>query len=347
MLQAGQMAFWPRIKGARIRDVSSALWKDHTLVKAWAMRRTLFLLPSDELAVFVRGTTRRAAYHYRHGVSRVGSKQELDKLLDRVMGILKEPRTRGEIAQMLNKSHGYLLRSKAGGGWGNRSKVPWVDVGASSLPVGYLLHIIAAREVLCFGQNKGAESTFVRADKWVPHWRDVSVEKAERELLVKYLRAYSPATLQDFALWAGMYVRDAKEIWALETGNMVSVDVEGWKASILEQDLPELEKAEVEQPVVRFLPFFDSFILGHKNHQNIVDEKNRKKIYRNQGWVSPILLVDGRAQGVWSHTHKRDGLEVHVTPFAKLSSQVSSQLKEEVSDLDRFLECERVTTTFD
>ena len=347
VLLAGQMAFWPRVKGSTIREVGSALWKDHVLVKAWAMRRTLFLLPSTDMAVFVRGTTRRAAYHYRWGISRVGSKQELDKLLDRVMSILKEPRTRAELADLLNKSHGYKLRSKAGGGWGSKSKIPWVDVGDSSLPVGELLHIIAAREVMCFGPNKGAESTFVRADKWIPHWKDVTVEEAERRLLVKYLHAYGPATLQDFALWAGMYVRDAKEIWALEAENMVPVDVEGWKANILEPDLSHLEKAEIDGPVVRLLPFFDSFILGHKNHQNIVDEKNRKKIYRNQGWVSPILLVDGRAQGVWSHVQKGNSLEVHVTPFSKLSVGVSSQLKEEASDLGRFLDSPNVKTIVD
>src|SRR5947209_4534812 len=125
MLQAGQMAFWPRIKGARIGDVSSALWKDHTLVKAWAMRRTLFLLPSDELAVFVRGTTRRATYHFRRALSRIGSQEKLDDLLDAVLGALEEPRTRSELAEILSKSHGYKLKSKAGGGWGNKRPVPW------------------------------------------------------------------------------------------------------------------------------------------------------------------------------------------------------------------------------
>src|SRR5260370_18990580 len=125
------------------------------------------------------------------------------------------------------------------------------------------------------------------------------VEKAERELLVKYLRAFGPTTLQDFALWAGMYVRDAKPIWQSEAENLVEVDVESWKASILQSNLPDLEKAELAEPVVRLLPYFDSFLLGHKSHRNIVDQGNHKKIYRNQGWGSPALLVDGRAQGIW------------------------------------------------
>jgi hypothetical protein len=308
------------------------------------MRRTMFLVPSHELAVYVRGTVRRAAYNFRWALSRIGSRQELDKLLDNVLEVLSQPSTRTELAQTLSKSHGYKLKSKAGGGWGNRRAVPWIEVGGASLPVGFLLHVIAARDVICSGPNRGNESTFVRADRWIHDWKDMPSVEAERELLVKYLRAFGPATLADFALWTGMYVRDAKEIWSREAENIAQVDIEGLRAGILRSDLPELEKAEVDQPVVRLLPFFDSFALGHKSHRNIVDEKNQPKIYRPQGWVSPVLLVDGRAQGVWSHIQQGSNLEVRVTPFQSLSSRVTSQLREEALDLGRFLECPDVKT---
>lgn len=212
------------------------------------------------------------------------------------------------------------------------------------MPVGWLLHVIAARDVIVSGPGDGNEATYVRADKWIRHWKDMSVEKAERELLVKYLRAYEPTTLQDFALWAGMYVRDAKPIWQSMAENLVQVDVEGRQVSILKSDLPDLEKAELGEPVVHLLPYFDSFLLGHKSHRNIVDQRNHKKIYRNQGWVSPVLLVEGRAQGVWSHQQNKNNLTVRVTPFTRISNAVSSRIREEASDLGRFLECADVKT---
>jgi uncharacterized protein YcaQ len=344
VLLAGQMSIWPRVKGARLRDVDSALWKSHSLVRAWGMRGTMFLLPSDELSVFVRGSARRAAYNLNWAIRHSGSKEDVDQLLDRVAMILEEPRTRTELAQMLTKSHGYKTKSKAAGGWGDKRKVPHVRVGAISLSMGFLLHVLRARDVICSGPNQGTEASYVRADKWIKNWKDVSQEKAERELLAKYLKAHGPATINDFAIWEGLYMKDAKDIWSKEPENMVEVDVEGTKASVLESDLPELEKVEIEEPVVRLVPYFDSFLLGHKSHLNIVDEKNRKKIYRNQGWVSPVLLVDGRAQGVWSHVQKKNDLEVKITPFSKLSNQVSERVKEEASDLGRFLGCENVKT---
>ncbi len=81
--------------------------------------------------------------------------------------------------------------------------------------------------------------------------------------------------------------------------------------------------------------------------RNIVDEKNQKKIYRSQGWVSPVLLVDGRASGVWSHVQNKNTLDVHVSPFSKLSNNVSSQLRVEADELGRFLECPSVKLAID
>src|SRR5260370_27959901 len=138
------MSIWARVKAARIRQVNSAIWNDHTLVRAWAMTRTMFLLPSYQLAVFVRGTPRRASYHFRQALSRIGSQQKLDELLDAVVCALAQPRTRSDLAEILAKSHGYKLKSKAGGGWGNKRPVPWVRVRGSLLPVVWLLHVIAA-----------------------------------------------------------------------------------------------------------------------------------------------------------------------------------------------------------
>lgn len=143
----------------------------------------------------------------------------------------------------------------------------------------------------------------------------------------------------------GLYMPDAKGIWSKVAKDIVDVDVEGTGAGILESDLDVLEKAEIEEPVVRLVPYFDSFLLGHKSHGNIVDEKNRKKIYRAQGWVSPVLLVDGRAQGVWSHVQKKNDPAVRVSPFSKLSVQVSQLARKEAADLGRFLGCENVKTT--
>ena len=220
---------------------------------------------------------------------------------------------------------------------GSRRSVPGIQVGNLLLPSNYLLHLAGARGVYCSGPSKGNESTFVRADRWVPRWKDVPQDRAELELLERYLRAHGPSTVSDFAIWTGMTAGDAKKVWSLGEEHMVQVDVEGWKASLLIEDLPRMVDAHLDGPVVRLLPFFDSFLLGHKSHGNIVGPGDHGRVYRQAGWVSQVLLVDGRAAGVWSHVRKGAKLEVDVQPFKPLPGPVALALRQEAEDLGRFL----------
>ena len=65
LLSAGQASIGIRVRGSKLTDLSTALWNDRTLVKAWCMRRTMFLIPSAELALFARGSALRAEREMR------------------------------------------------------------------------------------------------------------------------------------------------------------------------------------------------------------------------------------------------------------------------------------------
>jgi hypothetical protein len=78
------------------------------------------------------------------------------------------------------------------------------------------------------------------------------VEQAEGLLLRKYLRAFGPATAADFALWTGISLTGAREIWAREEAGFASVDVEGWTAAVLRENLDELSHAKFERPLEQF-----------------------------------------------------------------------------------------------
>jgi DNA glycosylase AlkZ-like len=347
VLSAAEISIWARVKGAKLKDVDRELWQKRSLARAWCMRGTMFLLPSAELSVFARGTSLRPSYNYRYALSRVGSRQALERALDGVVEALDGPLTRNGIADRLSHSTGFRLKLKPGGGWGDGRPVPWVVIGKGSLPVGFLLHTVGVREVICSGPGEGGEATYVRAARWLPGWREVPVESAEDELLTRYMKAFGPASLADFALWMGVYVRDAKAIWARAAGRLARVEVGGEEKWLLDSDSTELERAERDVESVRLLPYFDSFLLGHKSHRNIVAEQDHGRVYRPQGWVSPVVLIGGRARGVWGHAQRKGNLEVHVKAFSKLPGRAKSRVTEEASELASFLGLSGVDVMFD
>ena len=106
-----------------------------------------------------------------------------------------------------------------------------------------------------------------------------------------------------------------------------------------------LTQAEIERPHVCLLPYFDTFILGHKERQH-VEKMHHPKVYRPQGWISPVVLVDGRAVAIWKHTLKGDRLQVDVEKFGPLSKQVTAAIRKETQELGRFLGSSKVEIKF-
>jgi hypothetical protein len=54
LLSAAHISLWSRVRDLQVAHVEAAL-SERSLVKASCMRRTLFLVPSEHLAIFVRG----------------------------------------------------------------------------------------------------------------------------------------------------------------------------------------------------------------------------------------------------------------------------------------------------
>src|SRR5439155_5273550 len=98
------------------------------------------------------------------------------------------------------------------------------------------------------------------------------------------------------------------------------LDADGRITWVLREDLPILKRARLKGPIVRLLPFFDSFLLGQKDHGHLVEASHYKTVYRPQGWLSPVLLIDGRVAGVWSQVSMGTRLSVTIEPFRPLGS---------------------------
>jgi hypothetical protein len=90
--------------------------------------------------------------------------------------------------------------------------------------------------------------------------------------------------------------------------------------------------------VVRLLPAFDHYVVAApRDREAVLPEALKSRVYRPQGWLSPVLLVDGRMEGVWSHERKGDRLVVEIEPFAEQPKWVRRTTEEEAERLTRFL----------
>jgi hypothetical protein len=62
-------------------------------------------------------------------------------------------------------------------------------------------------------------------------------------------------------------------------------------------------------------------------------------VYRPQGWLSPVLLVNGRMLGVWRHEIKGSRVDVIIEPFVPVPAWVRNAAEQEADRLAAFLGC--------
>jgi hypothetical protein len=331
VMSAAEISLGARFEDAVVSDVRRALWEERTLVKTWAMRGTLHLLPAKDLLLYVVALGR----YLKEGVVRWLNRRGLDfrsvsVLSDAIVEALdREPLTRKELGASVGRTLGSDTSQWIEHSWGGVVKCA----------------VLEGR--VCFGPSKGNETTFVRVDRWLGECASAganpdktSQDEACAELLRRYLRAYGPADRRDYCAWSGLRAREADIAWKALEDELIAVSVDGKGLWLLTEDVDGLMKVETGSNVVRLLLNFDSYLLAHKDKGHIVSEDYYKEIYRSAGWIAPVMLCEGRAVGTWSYKRKGGRIRVELAPFEPLLPDVRSMAAEEAHNLGRFLNME-------
>jgi Winged helix DNA-binding domain len=229
------------------------------------------------------------------------------------------PVTREQLAERVSRVVGGRARDRMLSGWGEMLK-----------PASFEGSLIS-------GPPRGQSVTFVRPDRWLKDWTVLDGEEAMREVLRRYLRAYGPATREEFARWWGTQPAPAGRVMAsMPDGELSEVNVEGIRCWAVAEDVDDMRTRRPRQPV-RLLPGFDVYVVGTRPRSSLVDPRFADRVYRQAGWVSPVVLVDGRVAGVWTHERKGDAVTVTVEPFARLTAAHRREVEEEADRLGRVL----------
>jgi hypothetical protein len=248
------------VRSAASPDLDTALWDGRTLVRTWAARGTLHLLPADELDLWVGALTDRDA--------------------------------RRRFPPSWEREHGVTAA--------------------------------AARGLLCSGPTRDGAVTFVGPAAWLGrHLAPAAPAAANRDVLRRFLAANGPATAADVARWWGEQPAPAKR-WISDAADALAPVEVGGEAGFVDraEDADELAATPdggadpADAPVL--LPGFDPWVIAPRSHRrHAIPQGREPEVSRTAGWISPVLVVDGRIAGVWDDT-----AGIAVRPFAPLPTAV-------------------------
>lgn len=322
VMSSAELTLWARVDDLEPGAVARALWEERALVKTWAMRGTLHLLPSAEFGLWSAATSTRRSYLKPAWLRYFGvTREELEGLLGAIGDALDgRALTRQELAAEVARRTGSatigdtLLHS-----WGSSLKPS------------------AFRGELCFAPSAGQNVRFTRPDRWLGPFQRMDEDEAMAEVARRFFAAGGPATREDFARWWGEAAAPAERLMTRLGDALAPVDVEGERYWMLASHVPEAITAE-PSGVVRLLPAFDQYVVAATRHAaHLLPGDVRDRIYRQQGWLSPVLLVDGRMDGIWRHERKGRRLVVQIEPFVAQPGWVRAAAEAEAERLANFL----------
>ena len=289
---AAALGIRARRPGSTLAEVEHARFDERSVVRTWAMRGTLHLIPAEDA---------------RWLVALLGP-----------IGLRKSARRITELGVGLPEAAAAARRALSDGPLTRRELADAVRAAGVALAddpqvPAWLTGVVAMQGEIV----EGPANRFVLTGDWLgppgPAPGDPVLELARR-----HAHAHPPSGPEDFALWSGLGLRDARR--AYERLDLEEVKVLGRRAWVP-------RGVEPAPPHVRLLPMFDSLLLGHRDRSLILRPEHDRAVRPGGGILAATLVVDGHIEGTWKLERGRP----RVTPFGDPPDYAT-----EVADVARF-----------
>ncbi len=305
------LALWNRVEGFVPEDLHAA-FADRRIVKATLMRNTLHAVHAEDYAPFqaVMAPGLRASRVYDRRYTSTGlTEEDADGTLSRLAEFLAHPHTGTDVEREVTAHFGERARQVW---WALKTYAPLHHVPTGGPWSFRLPNTYRAAPALAAGAAP-------------------DVAAGARRLLLAYLKAFGPASAQDFARFT-LLGRPVITRALGDLGDQV-VRVPGPGRAVL-YDLPDATVPDEDTPAPpRLLPMWDSILLAHAVPGRVMSPEHRPLVVRRNGDILPTLLVDGQVAGVWRTI---DGA-LELTAFRKLDKESWRGLTEEAERLAALL----------
>ncbi|HYV95253.1 MAG TPA: winged helix DNA-binding domain-containing protein [Chitinophagales bacterium] len=297
------MAKWAiglRLSGLNDADVEKA-FNDGAILRTHMLRPTWhFVTPAD-----IRWMLALTSPRVNVGNAHMYRKLELDN-------------------KIFKRSNDKLAKTLLGGKQLTRSTLKAAlekaKISSDGLRLGYLLMRAELDGIICSGPREGKQFTYALLEERVPSAITLDREEALAELTKRYFASRGPATLQDFAWWSGLTMKDARAGMSALSSHFVHEH-----DSIYDQEylfVGTESRLEPKHQSTFLMPDYDEYGISYRNRsyaqfnpKNIIGEKRDGNPVYNH-----MLVVDGVIRGTWRRVIKNKTVFIEITSFITLNA---------------------------
>ena len=295
-------------------DVEEAL-ANRQLVRTWAMRGTLHIVPAADLRWLITLLGPRLIANAALRRKQLDlTESDLDRSVAIILRALEE--------EPVIERNRLLERLERGG----------IATGEQR---GYnILWHAALSGAICFGPRSGKQHTFVALDAWVPPSSSLPREEALGRLALGYCASHGPATVADFTAWTGLTAVDVRAAFE-SAGTRIAAEQRNGREYWTSTERPAARRSSNS---AFLLPGFDEFLLGYRDRGDVLDAEHAQIICPgNNGVFRPTIVVGGRVVGTWSQQLTKGRVTIRLSPFAPLDPAAMTGLQVALGRYGRFL----------
>lgn len=199
-----------------------------------------------------------------------------------------------------------------------------------------LSHILVYAEmegIVCSGATKGKKQTYALLSERVQKTKNFTKEESLGKLARAYFSSHGPATLQDFIWWSGLPVKDARSALEMVKSEFISETID----SDTYYMAPDSSLAKNDKPSLYLLPAFDEFLISYKNRTASLLLENHKKTVSNNGIFYPIIVLNGKVEGLWKRTFKKETVIIETDFFHSNTPEIEQLFHEKREAFGSFL----------
>jgi hypothetical protein len=153
---------------------------------------------------------------------------------------------------------------------------------------------------------------FVSTEAWLGRsLPQMGADEALGTLAAEYLRAYGPATADDFAWWTGLPRARCEQAMLQHDPVVLDDGLLLWPA-----DRRAFEQSRPLANRVNLLPAWDPYPMGYADRSRMGEPAALEAVFEPNGASAPILLVEGRISGRWNmHVTRTNAITITIETF--------------------------------
>lgn len=245
----------------------------------------------------------------------------------------------GMDAALFTKANDLIIKALEGGKSLSRQEIMQeLEKGGIKTDSSRAVHFMINAEtdaIVCNGTPKGKEITYALLDEKVPKGLILNKEESLFALAQRYFRSHSPATLQDFHWWSGLSMTDARTGLQSIQNELEQMEYEG-KTYFMHR---ETEVSNTEDSVF-MLPAFDEYCVSYKDRSAVFDKHLQGQAITSNGIFKPIIVINGKVEGVWKRTIQKNKVLIETTFFDASKKLDIKKLQPAAKAFGDFLELE-------